>query len=94
MYGNKTTRELLKIEAKTTSAITPKGDKQFSLKKSVLDQAKREAEEVGAIAALWLHWNNGSHERDDYAIVPTNHFIELVRLARIGLDTENDLDSN
>ena len=82
-------KELLKVEAKTTSAITPKGERTFTLKKSVLDQARQEADVNGSLGCVWIHWNNMSHERDDYIVVPSDHFIELVHLARLGAEAED-----
>lgn len=70
------------IECKGTSGITPKGDKTFTLKKSVLDQAKTEAEQLKAISVVWLHWLNASYESDDYAIIPADSFLKLLELAK------------
>src|SRR5690606_40126867 len=69
--GKKT---LFLIETKGTSGITPKGDKTYTLKKSVLDQMSKEGRTAGAIPALYLHWRdrkstrlNSSHVKSSYA---------------------------
>ncbi len=82
---NNSTRELIKLEVKTSASVTPKGDRVYSLKKSVLDQAAREAAEVGSIGALWIHWNNLGHEQD-YIVMEERHFEELIHLAKIGAE--------
>jgi hypothetical protein len=71
-------KTLMLIECKGTSTITPKGDKSFSLKKSVLDQIVKEAGLVGALPVLYLHWRQGNYDRDDYVIIPSANFYQLV----------------
>lgn len=71
-------RVLSLIECKGTSGITPSGDKTFTLKKSVLDQAKKEGELVKAIPAVWLHWKNANYEQDDYVIIPAETYIKIL----------------
>lgn len=75
-------RVLCMIECKGTSGITPKGDKTFILKKSVLDQAKSEAALMKAIAAVWIHWRQANYETDDYVILPSDSFLKLLELAK------------
>lgn len=76
-------RDLAVLECKGTSGITPKGDKTFTLKKSVLDQAHREADLVKAIGAVWLHWKQGEY-MDDYIIMRSSHFTRLLDYAKTG----------
>ena len=86
--GERTTLAL--IECKGTSGITPKGDKTFTLKKSVLDQAKAEAKVQNAIAVVWVHWLNANYVQDDYTIIPSEDFLKLLELAKqAGLTVEN-----
>lgn len=85
---DKANRGLMKIEVKTTSTITPAGDKTFTLKKSVLDQAIREADDAKEIGAVFIHWMNGSYEQDDYVILSSEHFLRLLELAKIGSAVE------
>lgn len=66
------------LECKGTSAITPKGDKTFTLKKSVLDQARDEAAREGAIGAVWVHWKQGKYRQDDYVILPAATFADMI----------------
>lgn len=70
------------IECKGTSGITPKGDKTYTLKKSVLDQCMKEGDIVGGVGVVWLHWKNANYEADDYAIIPVSHFMRLLEFAR------------
>ncbi len=80
----KDSRELLTlIECKGSSTITPAGDKTFTLKKSVLDQAKKEAEGLRAVAAVWVHWKSANYETEDYVILPSQAFVQLLDLARM-----------
>ena len=76
-------RDFVKIEVKATSAIAPNGDKSFSLKKSVLDQTFREAEDAGEIGACFIHWKNGDYQ-DDYVVLKSEHFINFLELAKVG----------
>jgi hypothetical protein len=87
-------RDFLKIECKGTSTITPKGDKTFSLKKSVLDQAVKEAEDVGEIGVLYVHWANANYEHDDYVILKNAHFLRFLELAKIGHAVEQGTYEN
>lgn len=80
-------RELLKLEVKTTSSVSPKGERSFVLKRSVLDQAEREAEEAGSIGALWIRWSGGALQKD-HVVMSAAHFAELVELARLGAELE------
>lgn len=70
------------IECKGSSGITPKGDKTFTLKKSVLDQAKAEAKIQNAVAAVWVHWLSANYVQDDYVIFPASDFLRLLELAK------------
>lgn len=81
-------RDFVKIEVKGTSTITPKGDKTFTLKKSVLDQAVQEADDAGEIGLVYLHWLNAKYEEDDYVIFKTRHFLRLLELAKLGAAME------
>jgi hypothetical protein len=85
-------REILKVECKTTSTITPKGDRTFTLKKSVLDQMKAEAEKAGSLGLLYIHWNGKSYENDDYVVWTSAHAVEAVRLMRLGAEYEDILN--
>ena len=71
-------RTIALVECKGSSAITPKGDKTFTLKKSVLDQAEREAAELGAIGAVWVHWRGANYRQDDYVILPASTFAAMI----------------
>lgn len=84
-------RDFVKIEVKGTSTITPTGDKTYTIKKSVLDQATAEAEAVGEIGLTYLHWLNANYEADDYVIFKSNHFFRLLELAKIGAAVQNGL---
>lgn len=81
-------RDFMKLEVKGTSNSTPKGDKTFTLKKSVLDQTFYEAEEAHEIGALYIHWKGGSYEQEDYVILESKHFIRLIELAKLGVLVE------
>ena len=70
------------VECKGTSGITPKGEKTFVLKKSVLDQAQQEAESMDAVGAVWVHWRGANYRQDDYVILPSGVFIELVEMLK------------
>lgn len=87
---------IAKFECKGVSTITPKGDKTFTLKKSVIDQTFKEAHVAHEIPVLWIHWfeNNyiddhviipGDKERGEAnALLPARYLVELLRLAQIG----------
>lgn len=81
-------RVIMRVECKGTSAITPKGDKSFVLKKSVLDQAKKEAEATNVVGVVWVHWRDAEYKKDDYVIIPSAHFLQLVDWARTGAALE------
>jgi hypothetical protein len=70
------------IECKGTSGITPKGDKTYTLKKSVLDQMVKEADLMKAVGLVWVHWLSASYENDDYVVMRSHHFLKLLSLAR------------
>lgn len=75
-------RVVVLIECKGTSGITPKGDKTFILKKSVLDQATAEAKQVGALAAVWIHYKDNQYE-NDYIAIPANQFVQYVEALKV-----------
>lgn len=87
---------LAKFECKGVSTITPKGEKTFTLKKDVIDQAFKEAHDVREIPVVWIHWfeNNyiedhaiipGDPERGEaHGLIPARYLVELIRLAKIG----------
>src|SRR6478735_277456 len=91
-------RGLCKIECKGVSVISAKGEKTFTLKKSVLDQAFQEADKQGEIGLLWIHWFNGSYMEDDYVafmdnvgdayVMRSRHLVRLLDLAKIGAVVE------
>lgn len=66
------------IECKGTSGVTPKGDKIFSLQKKFLDQIKKEGRTMRALPVLWLHWRDANYAEDDYVIIPSKDFLELL----------------
>jgi hypothetical protein len=71
-------RVLALIECKGTAGISPKGDKVFSLKKSVLDQMKKEGRLQHALPATWIHWKDANYTQDDYVIIPAEDFLKLL----------------
>ena len=87
---------LAKIECKGVSVLTPSGEKQFALKKSVLDQTFKEARAVNEIPVLWIHWLDNQYIEDHavipgdpekgeaHALIPARYLVELIRLAQIG----------
>lgn len=81
-------RPMLKIECKGTAGITPSGEKTFTLKKSVLDQMVEEADAASEIGCVWLHWKNGEYGKDDYVIVASRHFLQLLEWAKVGRGVE------
>lgn len=81
-------QDIIKIEVKGVSSITPSGDKTFILKKSVLDQAMSEADVVKEVGVVWLHWKNASYGVDDYAILSSTHFLQFLEWAKIGAAVE------
>jgi len=77
---------LFVIECKNSSTLTPKGDRSFTLKRSVVEQAFDEAEIQHAIGILRIHWHALKYD-DDIAIVKVGGpygLEEIVRLARLG----------
>lgn len=82
------------IECKGTSGITPKGEKVFSLQKKFLDQMKKEGRAMHALPVLWLHWREANYTEDDYVIIPSKDFLELLEtlkeLYMIEYITEDD----
>lgn len=76
-------RDIIVIECKGSSGLTPSGDKSFTLKKSVLEQMVNEAEIVGAIGALFIHWKHEEYDTD-FVVIRSDHFYRLVELARKG----------
>lgn len=93
-------RDFLKVECKGTSVITPSGKRTYTLQKDVIDQTLSEAVAAGELPMLWIHWESAEYGLEDHVIVPgkegeahwlipSSMAVELVRLARIGHDTEN-----
>lgn len=76
-------RQFMKLEVKMSGAVTSKGEKTFPLTKKIVEQAKREAEEVQEIAAVVIHFK-GDPVDQGLVVIPHDHFVELVRLAKIG----------
>lgn len=70
------------IECKGSSGITPKGEKVFSLKKSVLDQIKKEGQQQHALPVTWIHWKDANYTTDDYVILPSEDFLKLVEVMK------------
>lgn len=70
------------IECKGTSGITPSGDKTFALKKSVLDQATKEADLVGALGVVYIHWKNANYVEDDYVVMSSRNFLMLLEMVK------------
>lgn len=66
------------IECKGTSGINPKGEKVFNLQKKVLDQMKKEGQAQHALPALWVHWRDANYTEDDYVIIPSKDFLQLL----------------
>lgn len=81
-------KDIIIVECKGSSGLTTKGDKTYTLKKSVLHQMIKEAELTGSIGVLYLHFLNEDYT-EDYCIIKSNHFYDLVRLARIGATHDN-----
>jgi hypothetical protein len=76
-------RDFLKIEVKATSTIDVKGDKMFTVRRSVLEQANKEAEEAGEIGCVVFHFKNDSHE-NNYYIWGAKHAVRIIELAKLG----------
>lgn len=76
-------RQFIKIEVKYSGSITSKGEKTFPLTKKIVEQAKREAEEVGEIAAVVIQFKGDASDQG-LAVVPMQHFVELVNFAKVG----------
>lgn len=90
-------RGLCKIECKGVSIINAKGEKTFTLKKSVLDQAFQEADKQGEIGVVWIHFLNNNYDDDFVAFVDeqgdayvtrSRHFVRLLDLAKLGAVVE------
>lgn len=71
-------RVLSLIECKGSSGISPKGDKNFTLQKKFLDQIKNEARAMHALPVLWCHWRDANYTEDDYVIIPSKDFLQLL----------------
>lgn len=76
-------RDIIVVECKGSSGLTTKGEKTFTLKKTVLDQMVKEAELTGCIGAVYLHFLQNEYT-EDYCIIKSRHFYDLVNLARVG----------
>lgn len=81
-------RDALVIECKSCSTLSPDGDHTFTLKRNVLEQATKEADLIGAIGLVYLHWV-GANYNDDYVIFKAEHFYRWLDLARTGAAMEN-----
>lgn len=87
---------LAKFECKGVSVITPSGDKTFTMKKSVLDQAFSEAHAAHEIPIVFIHWFENDYlndhaivpgdaaKRESHGLIPARYLVELIRLAQIG----------
>lgn len=83
------------IECKGTSGINPKGEKVFNLQKKVLDQMKKEGQTQHALPVLWIHWRDANYTEDDYVIIPSKDFLQLLEGLKELYIIENTLeDSN
>lgn len=85
---------LFLIECKNTSKITTTGDRSFTVRKSVVEQAIDEAELQGAIGMVRVHWHALKYE-DDICIMRMGGPYgaeELVRLAVLGKELERLID--
>jgi len=58
------------IECKGSSKISSKGDKLFTLKRKVLEQADSEAQISGGIPAVWVHWKGSDYQNEDFVLIP------------------------
>ena len=76
-------RDVFVIECKGAGQITPRGERTYVLKKSVLDQMVAEAERSGAIGLVYLHWK-GNDFSDDYVIFRSEHFFRFLEAAKRG----------
>jgi hypothetical protein len=65
------------IECKGTAGLTPKGEKVFALRHSVLQQATKEARLQKAIPATWIHWKGETYQ-NDYVIIPSEDFLLML----------------
>jgi hypothetical protein len=90
-------RGLCKIECKGVSVISAKGEKTFTLKKSVLDQAFKEADVQGESGVVWIHFLNNNYDEDfvafmdekgDAYMIRSRHFVRLLDLAKLGAVVE------
>ena len=70
-------RVLALIECKGASGITPKGEKVFALKYSVLKQARDEGRLVNALPVVWVHWRENNYP-DDFVILPSQEFLQIL----------------
>lgn len=80
-------RVLALIECKGTSGITPKGDKVFSLKFSVLEQARKEAELQHAMPMVWIH-PKGENYSKDWIVIPSELGLEIIDILKDRYDVE------
>lgn len=86
------TRDIIGIECKASSVITAKGDRSFTLKKSVLDQMVQESDTMKMIGALFVHFVSLRFIEDDYVIQSSKDFLDLVELARWGYSVKTYAD--
>lgn len=76
-------RQFVKLEVKLSGAVTSKGEKTFPLTKKIVEQAKKEAEEVGEIGAVVIRYK-GDPETEGLVVMPLDHFTKLLNLAKAG----------
>jgi len=86
--------DIVVIECKNSSTITPTGDRSFTIKKDVVEQMIDEAELSGCIGILRVHWHALKYEEDIGIIrFGPRHLEELIRLAKLGKTYERKLSS-
>lgn len=75
------------IECKTSSHITPKGDKQVTARLSELQQMIHEAEISGCIGLIHYHFANNDYAKD-FVMFESSHFFRYIDLVRLGATVE------
>lgn len=76
-------RQFVKLEVKLSGAIDSRGEKTFPLTKKITEQAQKEAEEVGEIAAVVIRFK-GDPVGKELVVLPMSHFKELLEYAKAG----------
>jgi hypothetical protein len=82
VYDNEK-RPFIKLEVKASGLLTAAGEKSFVMKRSVLDQMVKEADDAHELGALFLHFKGQSVD-DGFIVMSNKHFKELVELAKLG----------